>query len=198
MPAAFRLIVPSLHHLRWFCLLLLLGTSIAGMAQVPSSSASSATAQTSAGQNAESTVPKGSLAGWYFTLSPYTHHWYARPEHRHVWLVGVERYDPDNSLMGFAFFQNSFGEPTVYIYPWGQSYPNLFGVEKLTGKWSAGLLYGYLGRWQHEVPLNHNGFSPGFIPAVSWKFDNGYEAQLNIPNLNVMFQLQIPLKNFVR
>jgi hypothetical protein len=191
---------PFSRHLlaRLYVCFLLLGTSVSGIAQVSSSAAAPVTSKASAGASSKADADRELHTGWYLSLSPYTHHWYARPEHRPVLMAGLERYDPDNSLMGFAVFQNSFGEPTVYVYPWGQTYPNLFGVEKLTGKWSAGVLYGYLGRWQHEVPFNHNGFSPAFIPAVSWKLSNGYEAQISIPAANVMFQLQIPLKSFAR
>jgi len=135
---------------------------------------------------------------WYLTFSPYMHHWYPKPEHENVWLLGIERYDADNSVMGFSYFRNSYGDPTLYAYPWGQAYPNFLGVEKLTAKWSAGLLYGYVGEWKDKVPLNHNGFSPAIIPALSWKLGNGYEAQVALPSFNLMFQLQIPLSNFAR
>jgi hypothetical protein len=135
---------------------------------------------------------------WYLTISPYMHHWYPKPEHENVWLLGIERYDADNSLMGFSYFRNSFGDPTIYTYPWGQAYPNFLGVEKLTAKWSAGLLYGYVDEWKDKVPFNRNGFSPAIIPALSWKLGGGYEAQIALPRFNVMFQLQIPLSSFAR
>ena len=59
---------------------------------------------------------------------------------------------------------------------------------------SVGPLYGYVGEWKDKVPFNHNGFSPGVIPALSWKLGNGYEAQVALPSFNLMFQLQIPLR----
>jgi hypothetical protein len=96
--------------------------------------------------------------------------------------------------MGAALFRNSFGDPTVYLYPWGKSYPNFLGVERLTAKWSAGLIYGYVGKWEDRVPFNHNGFSPGFVPALTWKLGGGYEALLIFPTTNLMFGLQIPLE----
>jgi len=168
------------------------GTSTASIAQVSKPAGASSATNTPPAAVVSSTGGAEKSANWYFNLSPYTHHWYDRPEHRPVFLAGVERYDPDNSLMGFAVFQNSFGDPSAYIYPWGQSYPNFLGFDKLTAKWSAGLLYGYVGRWEREVPFNHNGFSPGFVPAVSWKLGNGFEAQLSIPAANVMFHLLVP------
>ncbi len=133
-------------------------------------------------------------AKWSLTLSPFTQHYHPKPEHRYVWLVGIERVDTDHSLMGVAFFNNSFGQDSVYIYPWGQTYPHLWGHEKLTGKWSAGLLYGYTGKYEDKVPFNHNGFSPGFVPALSWALGSGYEAQVSFPGgSGLMFSLQVPL-----
>ena len=145
--------------------------------------------------SADETAPASNPdpAKWYLSVSPYMHHWYPKPEHRYVFLLGVERYDTDNSVMGVAVFRNSYGDPTIYTYPWGQTYPHLWGIEKLSGKWSAGLLYGYVGQWKDKVPFNYKGFSPAFIPALSWDLGSGYEFQLNFPSGNVMFQLQIPL-----
>ncbi len=144
-------------------------------------------------QSTEPSSPNNS-ARWYLTVSPYTKHYYPKPIHSYVWLVGIERHDSDNSFMGAAFFNNSFGQDSVYLYPWGQSYPNFWGYEKLTAKWSAGLIYGYVEPWEQKVPLNHNGFSPGFVPALSWKLGSGYEAQVSFPGgAGLMFHLQVPL-----
>jgi hypothetical protein len=78
--------------------------------------------------HAQSTEPSvaNDSARWYLTVSPYTKHYYPKPIHSHVWLVGIERHDTDNSFMGAAFFNNSFGQNSVYLYPWGQSYPNFW------------------------------------------------------------------------
>jgi hypothetical protein len=149
----------------------------------------------SATANAESAgAAANESSRWYLTLSTYTKHYYPKPIHKYVWLVGIERYDADNSFMGAAFFNNSFGQPSVYLYPWGQVYPNFWGYEKLTAKWSAGLIYGYVDPWEHKVPLNYNGFSPGFVPALSWKLGSGYEAQVSFPGgAGLMFHVQVPL-----
>lgn len=133
-------------------------------------------------------------ATWHLTLSPFTQHYHPKPEHSPVWLVGVERVGKDNRLMGVAYFNNSFGQDSVYIYPWGQTYPRLWGFEKLTGKWSAGLIYGYTGKYEDKVPFNHHGYSPGFVPALSWALGSGYEAQVSFPGgAGLMFNLQVPL-----
>ena len=140
------------------------------------------------------TAPEAQTVRWNLTLSPFTQHYHPKPEHKYVWLVGIERVDTDNSLMGVSYFQNSFGQDSVYIYPWGQTYPHLWGYEKLTGKWSAGLIYGYVKPYENKVPLNYNGYSVGFVPALSWDLGNRYEAQVSFPGgAGLMFHLQVPL-----
>ena len=144
--------------------------------------------------SATSFAEEASLARWNLTISPFTQHYHPKPEHKYVWLVGIERVDRDNSLMGVSYFNNSFGQNSVYIYPWGQVYPRLWGIEKLTGKWSAGLIYGYRPPYEDKVPLNHNGYSPGFVPALSWQLGSGYEAQVSFPGgAGLMFHLQVPI-----
>ena len=126
--------------------------------------------------------------------SPFTHHFSPSDEHRYVWLVGLERERADGRLSGITYFSNSFGQPSTYIFPWGQTYRNLGGVQGLFAKWSGGLLYGYVAPYENKVPLNVNGFSPAIIPSVGFE-QNGYGAQLNfLGTAGLMFQLNIPLE----
>ena len=125
--------------------------------------------------------------------SPFTHHYSPSDEHRYVWLVGVERERNDGRLSGITYFSNSFGQPSTYIFPWGQSYRNIGGVQGLFAKWSGGLLYGYVEPYEDKVPLNVNGFSPAIIPSVGYE-RGGYGVQLNLLALaGLMVQLNIPL-----
>jgi hypothetical protein len=101
------------------------------------------------------------------TVSPYSYHFSTDKTYTHVYLVGLEREHPDNSLDGIAFFNNSFDQPTVYVFPFGQAYHGIWGVPKLSFKWTAGLLYGYLGEYKKRVPLNYNGFSPAVNIALA-------------------------------
>ncbi len=130
-----------------------------------------------------------------FLVSPYAQHFHPSPNHKHVWLVGVERERADQSLAGAAFFSNSFGQPSVYLYPWGQTYRDLLGQSQLYVKWTAGLLYGYRKPYENKVPFNHNGFSPAIIPAIGWEFENKYTVQLNFLGLNgAMLQFSLPVR----
>jgi hypothetical protein len=125
--------------------------------------------------------------------SPFTHHYSPSDEHRYVWLVGVERERADGRLSGITYFSNSFGQPSTYIFPWGQSYRNLGGVQGLYAKWSGGLLYGYVEPYENKVPLNVNGFSPAIIPSLGFE-RNGFGAQVNfLAAAGLMLQFNIPL-----
>lgn len=46
--------------------------------------------------------------------------------------TGVEREYPDAKLDGITLFTNSFGQPTVYAYPWGGASLDLGGVKHLS------------------------------------------------------------------
>ena len=112
-----------------------------------------------------------------FTFSPYTHHWSHNPEHKPVVLVAVDEQLPGGRLCGVSFFSNSFGQPSTYVYV-GQQFNNLLGNPKLFAKVTGGILYGYVGKYQNKVPLNHNGFSPGIIPSIGYNFNEHDSVQM--------------------
>jgi hypothetical protein len=125
--------------------------------------------------------------------SPYTMHYTRSDEHRYVWLVGLERERADQRLSGITYFSNSFGQPSTFIYPWGKVYRHVGGIEGLYAKWSAGLMYGYVGQYKNKVPLNVNGFSPAIIPSLGYEL-HGVGAQLNVlGTAGLMLQFNIPL-----
>lgn len=125
--------------------------------------------------------------------SPATYHYSRDPEHHHVWMVGAEWQGADGVVWGGTYFNNSFGQPSGYLY----------GGEKLTGwsahpqlfaQWTAGLMYGYRGAYANKVPLNHRGFSPGLVLSVGWQFTPRYSSQLNVlGNSALMWQLSMDL-----
>jgi hypothetical protein len=110
-------------------------------------------------------------------ISPYTKHYSYNPAHRHVWLVGYEQQLSDKSLRGAAYFSNSFGQDTVYIFPWGGRYDDVLGVNGLYVKWTAGLLYGYKAPYENKVPFNYKGFSPAVIPSVGYQITNDWSVE---------------------
>ena len=103
--------------------------------------------------------------------------------------LGAERERADGALAGVTLFSNSFGQPSTYVFPWGKVYRDVMGYPGVFAKWTAGLLYGYKSPYENKVPLNHDGYSPGFIPAVGWE-SSRFQAQLNfLGNAGVMYQM---------
>lgn len=128
-------------------------------------------------------------------MSPYTHHYTYDSAHRDVIMLGLEREHPDARLDGLALFRNSFGQESIYLYPWGRTYRTLGGIESLSFKWTAGLLYGYRDSYENKVPLNYKGFSPAVILALDYEFLPGWSGQVNfLGNSALMFQLNRQLK----
>ncbi len=127
--------------------------------------------------------------------SPYTAHFHPSPEHEYVWLVGMERERADGQLAGIALFSNSFGQPSTYIFPWGKIYRDVFERPGLFVKLTAGLLYGYRGKYEDKVPLNYEGFSPAIVPALGWEYGGRFQAQVNLLGANaVMLQFTLGLR----
>jgi hypothetical protein len=137
----------------------------------------------------------GAPDAYRLMLSPYTYHYSQNPEHKHVWLVGVERERANGDLAGVAVFNNSFGQTSAFVYPWGGVYRHVLGQEQLFVKWSAGLLYGYRKPYEDKVPLNHHGFAPAILPTLGWEFAGKQQAQVVLlGNSALMFQVTVPIK----
>ncbi|MDC8770153.1 ABC transporter ATP-binding protein [Roseateles albus] len=125
---------------------------------------------------------------WRLAVSPYSYHFHYSEEHRYVWAIGAERQADSGWLWGGSYFSNSFGQPSGYVYI-GKRYPGLFNTPQLFAQWSAGLLYGYKGQFQHKVPLNYRGYSPGALFSLGWAFNKETAAQVNLlGNSGLMLQ----------
>ena len=136
-------------------------------------------------------LARDKVLSWQF--SPLTYHFSEDPEHKAVVMVGIEREYPNGKLDGLTFFDNSFGQPTIYWYPWGGVYKAIGGIEHLSFKWTAGLLYGYRAPYENKVPLNFSGLSPAVIPALAYEFKPGWTGQVNfLGTAGLMFQVNAP------
>ncbi|MCY7316204.1 MAG: ABC transporter ATP-binding protein [Rubrivivax sp.] len=116
---------------------------------------------------------------WRLNVAPFSHHFRYSEEHRYVWAVGAERQSADDWLAGASFFRNSFGQPSAYAYI-GRRFPGLLGQPQLFGQVSAGVLYGYVGKYKNKVPLNVGGFSPGALVSLGWQFDARTSASVHL------------------
>jgi hypothetical protein len=126
---------------------------------------------------------------WRTVASPLTLHWRFSAEHRHVYALGMERQSDDRWLLGGSLFRNSFGQPSAYVYL-GHRSDKLLGKPELFFQWSAGMLYGYKGKYKSKVPLNLNGFAPGAVLSLGWQFDRHVSVAAHaLGDAGVMFQL---------
>ena len=152
-----------------------------------------AAASTSPAAGADGIGSKFTPSGWDLTLSPYTYHFHPSDEHEYVYAIGVIKRLEGNWIVGGSYFSNSFGQPSGYIYI-GQRYENLPGFEKWYLQWNAGILYGYVEPYEDKVPFNYNGFSPGFVPSIGYKFTDRIYGELNLLGTSgLMFTLVFPI-----
>ncbi|MBU6261259.1 MAG: hypothetical protein KGL18_10370 [Burkholderiales bacterium] len=127
-------------------------------------------------------------------VSPYTAHFRPGAEHKPVWALGGEIQRRDGWLAGGAYFSNSFGQPSGYLYA-GRRYDDLLGHRHLYAQWSAGVIYGYRGPWKHKLPMNSNGYAPGLIASLGWQFDGGWSVAAHLlGDAGVMLQLGYELR----
>lgn len=112
----------------------------------------------------DSTAPR-----YEMFFSPHTHHWNWSPEHRQSYLIGLSRLLPNDRFCGFSLFRNSFGQPAAAAFV-GKTWPHLWqSAPRVYASVSMGIMYGYVGRFQDNVPLNVGGFSPVIIPAIGYR-----------------------------
>jgi hypothetical protein len=142
---------------------------------------------------AENDAAPPGAAKWRAIFSPYTVHFSYDPLHKPVVMFGLERERADGILLGGALFDNSFGQPSAFVFG-GQRLYRWSPWDPLYAEWTAGLLYGYKGEFRHKVPLNVNGFSPGLALALGWQYSPTAAAQVNLLGTSgLMFQFSIDL-----
>jgi hypothetical protein len=143
---------------------------------------------------ASASVPAERPAGkWRVLVAPYTLHFSYDDAHKPVLLLGLEHERADGIVWGGAVFDNSFGQPSAYVFG-GQRLYNWSRFPLLYAEWSAGLLYGYTGQYQHKVPLNYKGFAPGIVVGLGWQFTPVLAGQLNLlGNSGLMLHFSVDL-----
>jgi len=134
------------------------------------------------------------LSGWELHLSPYTYHFSNDTKHSDVYLAALAKVNESGWMVGGAAFQNSFAQPCVYVFG-GRKYVEPWGWEHIYWSWTAGILYGYKPPYEHKVPFNHNGFSPGFIPAVGYQFTPKVSGEVALLGTSaIMFNIAFQFK----
>ena len=109
------------------------------------------------------------IEDWYLFTSVYTKHWDPDPDHvNNQKMLGVEMQMENNWVFGFAHFDNSFGQPSQYLYA-GKMW-SLFGHKHFYWKLTGGLLHGYKEPYEDKIPLNDLGIAPAILPTIGFRY----------------------------
>ena len=109
------------------------------------------------------------IAEWRFQTSIYTHHWSSDPDHvSNSKLLSIEFETTTRWIGGFAHFDNSFGQPSQYLYA-GYQWP-LFKTDWFYFKLTGGVLHGYKEPYEDKIPMNGLGVAPAIVPAFGFKY----------------------------
>jgi hypothetical protein len=105
---------------------------------------------------------------WYFQTSAVTVHFDPNPDHNNdQQLLNVEWQNRGRWVLGGAYFQNSFGQPCQYVYG-GRMWRPFARQSSLYLKLTGGVVHGYKGTYQNNIPLNGLGVAPALLPAVGF------------------------------
>lgn len=106
---------------------------------------------------------------WRVQTSLYTKHWDPDPDHvNNQKLLNLEFETTTKWIYGFAWFDNSFGQPSQYLYA-GYSW-RLFRKDWAYFKLTGGLLHGYKEPYEDKIPLNQLGVAPAIIPTIGFRY----------------------------
>jgi hypothetical protein len=140
---------------------------------------------------------------WTIMAAPLTLHYSdinrssdsAEVKHSYVWLVGAEKMLSERYFAGAAFFSNSFGQPSQYVYA-GAKFRPLDETPRFFTKVSAGVIHGYKAPYDKKIPVNTaSGWGLGIIPSIGWDFNQTTAAQMNfLGSAGLMFQVNLTLK----
>jgi hypothetical protein len=109
------------------------------------------------------------IVEWRFQTSIYTHHWSSDPEHvSNSKLLDLEFETDKKWIYGFAYFQNSFGQPSQYLYA-GYSW-RLFKTDWAYFKLTGGFLHGYKDPYANKIPMNGLGVAPAAVPSFGIRY----------------------------
>ena len=101
---------------------------------------------------------------FYLETSLYTHHFSYDPAHvdKQKLILG-EWNITERWLVGASFFDNSFGQPSQYVYG-GWRYRPFEAVQPFYVKVSAGLTHGYKDQYRDKIQLIGSGIGPVIVP----------------------------------
>ena len=106
---------------------------------------------------------------YYFQTSVATTHFDPKPNHNNdQGLLNLELRSDTGLIAGAAYFRNSFYQPSEFVYL-GRLYHGPGTGETVYAKIAGGLLHGYRGEYQDQIPFNKYGVAPAIVPALGFQ-----------------------------
>lgn len=135
---------------------------------------------------------------FYFQTSVATRHFSPSPDHDNSQqLVNAEwRFNSFAAtgqwLAGAALFDNSFGQPSQYVYG-GWLVRPFEGLQPLYFKITAGLLHGYKDPYKDKIPFNNSGVAPAILPSMGYCINRVCSELVLFGGAGVMLTLGVTL-----
>jgi hypothetical protein len=131
----------------------------------------------------------------FFQYGFYTWHFNENPEHvnqNHLLNLEYQRKgtpwlgDTGQHLIGYAWFYNSFGQPSWYVY-YGRQWDLAKWIPYSYVKLSGGIVHGYDDQYQDKIPFNNYGYAPVIIPSFGVRYREFSLEAILLGNSAMMF-----------
>ena len=107
---------------------------------------------------------------WQIHTSVYTAHYHYNPQHNdHQKLLNLEFYNNNEWLAGGALFENSFYQPSQYVYI-GKAFHPIENLPDFHFKVTGGLIHGYKDPYKNKIPMNNWGVAPAVLPSIGYSY----------------------------
>lgn len=111
---------------------------------------------------------EGDGAPYRFSIATYAHYRSSSDHAGLPVLAALELRRPRDRFIGAALFENSFGQFSQFVY-YGWTFPLPWIHEGVRLKLPVGLIHGYRGDHQDDIPLNQLGVAPAILPALGYQ-----------------------------
>jgi hypothetical protein len=113
---------------------------------------------------------------FYIQTSVATVHFSSDPNHDNTqnliygeWRL-PQRFLEGQVLVGASFFDNSFGQPSQFVFG-GLLWRPIEKAPEFYVKVAAGVIHGYTGEFKNKIPANSSGYAPGIVPGVGYCYN---------------------------
>lgn len=123
--------------------------------------------------SAPATEQRGGIDHWRVQTSVLTRHFDPEPEHNETQkLINLEAWRDARWHVGAAVFQNSYDQPTQYVYV-GYLWP-IGERGRFYWRLTGGLMHGYKDEYQDKIPFNGLGIAPAIVPSVGVRYRRAF------------------------